>query len=408
MSRAAPRLLLAIVAATTLASSADGAVRLADIPFGVAMNGLFDEARNDGRQGEPGSWELLGGRLGAEAVELTVRIQPPGVGLPVQAGPAVLFGGLFLSGDAGGDMATGQWVDSFVAETLAPCPGDPCRFAARISLPVHDLAAAIKRLATHGRLLSVSAELTLVRSFGGGTWSQVLPFAFGGAGALEADAGRLGSIGSATGPLFPYGLFPSGQATRLAAEPDLIPAGFDYGADVERRRRDAGDASKPLPTTHGQLHVRINPPCEGSWVLSMHDEAGDRIFDAPLDGTRVIDEQLPLPTGVSWWLTLHDGGGIDFDQGRRGSGVRIGPVGTTETPIAVDAAFDCAVPRGEVRVTDAAQEASDAPAATPAERRSDGASASDYTFPAFILVVASAALVLLVALRSIARNGRSG
>jgi len=408
MGRAGPRLLLTIVAATALASSADGAVRLADIPFGVGMNGLFNEARNDGRQGEPGTWELLGGRLGAKAVELTFRIQPPRVGLAVQAGPAVLFGGLSLSGDAGGDVATGQWVDSFVAETLAPCLGDPCRFDAGIALPVHDVAAAIRRLEKHGTLTSMSAELTLVRSFGGGTWLQVLPFSFGGNGALEADAGRLGSIGSTTGTMFPYGLFPSGQATLLQAEPDLLPAGFDYGADVERRRRDIGDGSLPLATAAGQLRVRINPACEGSWVLTMHDEAGDRIFDTPLNGARAIDERIPIPTGVPWWLTLQDGGGIDFDQGRSGSGVRVGPIGTTEQAIAVDAAFNCVALRGELRVTDGSLEATDAPApASPVSGPSGGASVGDATSPAVILVVASAALVLLLALRALARNARS-
>ena len=244
----------------------------------------------------------------------------------------------------------------------------------------------------------MSAELTLVRSFGGGTWLQVLPFSFGGNGALEADAGRLGSIASTAGRLFPFGLFPSGQATRLPAEPDLLPAAFDYGADVEHRRRDAGDASKPLPTAPGQLHVRINPPCDGSWVLTLHDEAGDRIFDAGLDGARVIDEELQIPTDVAWWLTLQDGGGIDFDQGRQGTGVRIGPIGTTEQAIAIDAAFDCAVPRGEVRVSEATVQGGDTPvAASPVAEPEGGGSSRDPAIPAVVLVVASAALLLVPA-----------
>jgi hypothetical protein len=253
-------LLLGITAATAMAPSARAAVPLADIPFAVATDGLFNEARNDGRQGEQGQWELLHGRVGADALELTFRIQSPGTRLPLQSGPAVLFGALHLFGDAGGDMATGQWVDSFVSVTLPPCADAACRYTADIALPLHDLAPAIKRLETHGRLMWVSGELTLVRTFGGGSWLQVLPFMFGGAGALGAEAGRLGAIQSTTGTIFPFGLFPSGQATRIPADSDLLPAGFDYRADVEQRRRDAGDSSVPLPTAPSLLHVRIDRP----------------------------------------------------------------------------------------------------------------------------------------------------
>src|SRR6185503_18595332 len=121
---------------------------------------------------------------------------------------------------------------------------------------------------------------------------------------------------------------------------------------------------------------------------------------------RVIDERNTLPTGVPWWLTLQDGGGIDFDQGRSGSGVRVGPIGTTEQAIAVDAAFNCVALRGELRVTDGSLEATDAPA-SPVSGPSGGASVGDATSPAVILVVASAALVLLLALRALARNARS-
>jgi hypothetical protein len=427
VTHARRRLLLAVLAATAIAPTVTGiaptatataAPPLADVPFAVATDGLFDEARNDGRQGEPGRWELLRGGSGADALRLTFRIEPPPVGLAVQSGPAVLFGGLHLFGDAGGDMATGLWVDSFTAVTLAPCADAGCQYTTEIALPIHDLAPAIRRLEPQGRLMWVSAELTLVRTFGGGSWLQVLPFMFGGSGPLEAAAGRLGAIGKAAGTMFPYGLFPSEQASRVPADPHLLPAGFDYGADVERRRLDAGDSSLPLATAPGLLRVSINPPCKGPYILTLHDEVGDRILDVPLDGLRNIEKPLPIPVGVPWWLTLHDGGGIDFDQGRRGSGVRIGPIGTTEPPIAVDAAFDCSVPRGVVRVDGAIVAASEAaptvavangpgPLTSPGESRAvprlDVSAAPSSATPG-VLVVAAAALLLLLGSRTRKRH----
>ena len=401
LTRAIRWLLLGVFAATTMAASPPAAAeQLADVPFGVATDGLFDEARNDGRQGEPGRWDLVQGRLHADALELRFRIQPPRVGLSVQPGPAVLFGALHLFGDAGGDMATGQWVKSFVAVTLPPCADDACVYTADIALPVNDLAPAITRLETHGSLMWASAEMTLVRTFGGGSWLQALPFMFGGAGGLGADAGRLGAIVPTKGTMFPFGLFPSEQATRIPADPDLLPAGFDYRAAVEQRRRDAGDSSLSLPTAPGHLHVAINPTCEGSSVLTLHDEAGDRIFDAPLMGVPSIDERLPIPLGVPLWLTLHDGGGIDFDQGRQGWGVRLGPVGTTEAPIAVDASLDCRVPRGTVRVTEAVV----APTASAATAAIEGTPAGDVPGPAVVLIGAFAAIVVVLSVFSRARK----
>ncbi|HET9755641.1 MAG TPA: hypothetical protein VFP66_04000, partial [Candidatus Limnocylindrales bacterium] len=218
---------------------------------------------------------------------------------------------------------------------------------------------AIKRLEKVARLTWVSAELTLVRTFGGGTWLQVLPFRHGGDGALEGLTGRLGAIEPTVGPLFPYGLFPAEEATRIGPDPRLFPRGFDYAAAVEDRRQEAGDATHPLVTAPGTLAVRMDPPCEGSPALTLHSESGDRIFDAKLHRVAEIEQNVAVPVAVPWWLTLHDGGGID--SLRFGFGVRIGPVNTTGGPIAIDAEFDCSVPSGIVRVNGAIAGATDPP-----------------------------------------------
>jgi hypothetical protein len=131
-----------------------------------------------------------------------------------------------------------------------------------------------------------------------------------------------------------------------------------------------------------------------------------------LSGVPLIDERVGLPLGVPWWLTLHDGGGIAFDQGRQGTGVRIGPIGPTEAPIAIDAAFDCSVPRGVLRVDGAivgptgapaspgtangpvaATFPGDSPAVTPPP---DAPARPTWTNPAILLVVGFAAVALLL------------
>jgi hypothetical protein len=322
------------------------------LPFAVATEQLFDEAHNDGLHGAQGTWELLRGTLGAGGLRLTFRIEPPVHGLPVASGPAVLFGGLQLYGDAGGDVATGVNVDALTAVTLRPCVDAACRYAAEITLPLDDLGPAITRLEADGRLVWVSADFTLVRTFAQGTWVQVLPFMTGDAGPAEAS-GRLGAVEPAAGTLFSYGLFPADQATPIPADPAGFRAGLDYGGVVEQRRQEAGDATPPLPAVPAVLHVAVNPACDASQVLTVHDTTGDRIATLPLLGRPAIEQPVALPVGVPWWLTLHDGGGIDFDQGRHGWGVRVGPIPATAVPLTIQAKFDCSLPRGTFQVTSA-------------------------------------------------------
>jgi hypothetical protein len=367
--RAGPAVAVATVAAlawplTVAAAEPDD---LADAPFAVGVDQLFTEAQNDGRQGERGSWELVEGRLGAGGLRLDLGIEAPLVELPVDPGPAVLFGGLNLFGDAGGDVGAGARVDALAAVTLTTCRTNPCRYETTITIPTDDLAPAVRELGEHARLMWVSAELTLVRTFAGGTWLQVLPFMHGGDGALEAVTGTLGAIEPTSGTLFRFGLFPADRATPVPAVPFARPAGFDYAAAVEARRVDGGDDSLPLEAAPARLRVVLDPPCEGSPALTVHDEAGDWVFVERLHQVPELDAPLALPVDVPWWITLHDGGGIDFDQGRLGWGTRIGPIGSDGEPILVEADFDCRVPKGVVRVDGAVVQPveSDAPGAAP-------------------------------------------
>ncbi|HET7703286.1 MAG TPA: hypothetical protein VFK35_07805, partial [Candidatus Limnocylindrales bacterium] len=201
-----------------------------------------------------------------------------------------------------------------------------------------------------------------VRTFGAGQWLQVLPLQPAGDGVLGARAGRLGAMEAVDGTLFPFGLFPADQATPIPKGGSwMFTTAFDYGQAVEQSRKQAGDPSTAVPTVDAAIRVGIKPTCEHAAHLTLHDDAGDRAFDAEAFGTPLIDGEARLPIGVTWHLTLQDGGGIDFDQGRQGWGVRIGDIKSDGSPIAIVASFDCALPSGSLEPAGAAAATDAAP-----------------------------------------------
>lgn len=339
----------AVFASTALAAGpmrTSAADPLANIPFAVGADVLFDEARNDGRQGEHGSWSLESGRITNGRLHLHLEIDPPRHGLPATSGPAVLFAGIQAFGGSG-DMGITQPMEA-LAKTLIPaCDDLDCHFSADIDLPTDEVADAVHRLEQTSDLRWVSVELTLVRTFGDGEWLQVLPMQVGGPG-LDARAGRLGAIQPTEGTIFPFGLFPAELATPIPRDGGwMFTTAFDYGTAVERLRKQADDVSTPIPTVDATLRVRITPACVHAAHLTLHDDAGNRIFDAKAYNTPLVEGVARMPVGVIWHLTLQDGGGIDFDQ-RQGWGVRIGEFEADGSPIEIAATFDCAIPSGSL------------------------------------------------------------
>lgn len=337
----------ALAATSSRASAADP---LADVPFAVATDVLFDEARNDGRQGQRGSWSLDEGQLTNGHLNLHFEIDPPRQGLPVMSGPAVLFAGMQAYGGAG-DVGIGEPMKALASAVIPACDDNDCHFSADIDLPADEIANAVRRLEQRADLMWVSVELTLVRTFGAGQWLQVLPLQGGSEGGVGGEAGRLGSIQRTEGTLFPFGLFPAEQATPIPKGGGwMFTTGFDYGRSVERLLKQTADASAALPTVDAGLRVDISPTCEHAAHLTLHDDAGDRVFDAEAFGRSRVEGAARLPIGVPWRLTLQDGGGIDFDQGRQGWGVRIGNIESDGSPVEIDATFDCSIPAGSLEV----------------------------------------------------------
>ena len=335
----------AVAAGPMRASAADP---LVDIPFAVGADVLFDEARNDGRQGQHGTWSFEQGRLANGHLQMHFEIAPPSHGLPVTSGPAVLFAGMAAFGGSG-DVGMSEPMTVLASAVIPACDDTDCRLSADIDLQTDEIANAVGRLEKRADLMWVGVNLTLVRTFGAGQWLQVLPLQPATDGALGARAGRLGSIEGTEGTLFPFGLFPADQATPIPKDGGwMFTTAFDYGKEVERLRKQADDPSTAIPTVVAALHVGIKPTCDHAAHLTLHDDAGDRVFDAQAFDTLLIEGVARLPIGVTWHLTLQDGGGIDFDQGRQGWGVRIGDIKSDGSPLKIAATFDCTIPSGSI------------------------------------------------------------
>jgi hypothetical protein len=366
----------AAVAAGPIRASA--ANPLVDIPFAVGADVLFDEARNDGRQGDHGSWSFERGRLTNGHLLMHFEISPPSHGLLVKSGPAVLFAGMEAFGGSG-DVGIGEPMKALASTVIPACDDSDCHYFADVELPTDEIAGAVTRLEQRGDLMWVSVNLTLVRTFGAGQWLQVLPLQPARDGVLGARAGRLGAMDAVNGTLFRFGLFPADQATPIPRGGGwMFTTAFDYGQAVERLRTQVDDPSTAVPTVDAAISVGIKPACEHAAHVTLHDDAGDRAFDAEAFGTPLVEGVARLPIGVRWHLTLQDGGGIDFDQGRQGWGVRIGEIESDGSPMEIVANFDCAVPSGSLEPAGAAV-ITDAPSSGGDGLGTTGPSISDAT-----------------------------
>jgi hypothetical protein len=326
------------------APTPDRPLDLAEVGFSIGEDVLIGQG--DGRQGPRGAWRLIEGRLTDDSLKLQVVIEPPGVDLPVEAGPAVLFAGMELYGGSG-DMGIAEPLDALVMLPLAACEADPCAFVAELVMPRRQMEPALRRLeANTDEVLWLTVNATLVRTFAHGTWLQVLPL-----DSPDERRGRVGAIEPLRGSIFPFGLFPAEQARPIRAEDERMwTTDFDWPKVVERERRAMGDRSAPVPEASGTLNVTFEPKCPHAAGLTMHSDGGATVVDAEAYDTGRIRGQFAIPVGTTWRLTLHDGGGIDFDQ-RAGWGVRVGQIRSNGPDLVVQAAFDCAVPSGSVEVT---------------------------------------------------------
>jgi hypothetical protein len=335
MSRIRRVLAVSLLALPVVAPSTGAQRQLPDLPdYRLMMGptyswGVQPGAENpDDPPAPSGGWTVTSTPISDGILHLHVRVVPPEVSLPVEAGPAVLYTTVGLGGGVGGDVGFGRLVS--VEPTFLPaCTGQPCAFEADVSADLRRLP----RIAARVRgLREVWAEVgfTLVRTFGEGAWLQ--EFETGGdfAGTLR-DPARWSE------PMFGHGLFPAvgAKAWRDDGKPMDLQEALDHLRTI--------DQSAPPVTTDVRLvttFVGCDYPDSGDRLgATIRTAAGDLVTIPRAKGRDFIDTTIALPTGTTWRL----GWASDevFADGTRDVAHSAATFEITERPLLVTAAYRC-------------------------------------------------------------------
>jgi hypothetical protein len=242
---------------------------------------------------EGGEWHVVGGGLDRDdRLTLEVVIRPPAISVPLEPGPAVLFGTVGLFGDAGGDVATGASVPRIVTTVLPACP-DPtdCVYEGSITLPTDRLPRLAERVRNAEDWVSAVIGLTLVRTFAQGTWLQVLPLYDENRNEPDGRLSRPRHIGSR---MLALGAFPVGP-------PELWSKRQRPVLDrIERLRRSVDDPSG-LPATQPLLIDIGTAACTPGWTIAT--ATGDVLVDVTRGGPSA-PVQIEAPVGAEWTVSV--------------------------------------------------------------------------------------------------------
>jgi hypothetical protein len=275
-----------------------------------------------------GGWTVTPTPIRDGILDLHVRIEPPDVSLPVEAGPAVLYTTAGLGGGVAGDVGIGRMVS--VEPTFLPaCTGEPCAFEADVSVDLRRLPRVAARVRG---LREVWAEVgfTLVRTFGDGTWLQ--EFETGG-----DFAGTLSEPATWSEPISNTGLFPAlgVSAWREDGKPTDVLQALDDLRSL--------DESVPPVTTDVRLvatFVGCDYPDSGDRLgATIRTTAGDLVTIPRAKGRDFIDATVPLPRGSTWRL----GWASDevFPDGTRNVATSAATFEVADRPLLVTAAYRC-------------------------------------------------------------------
>lgn len=299
MRRGALALVCAVqLLATTTPSAAADLPPLSEWPVGIS-SGPVALRDNDGRGWqEPGHWSARGIRRGSDGhLRFTLRVTPAPVHLPVRSGPAVLFVGVGFSG--GGSVGYEEVV-RVTRETAPACRRDPCTYRFKVDADLSALPAAAAAAPLVGPEAQAEIGVTLVRTFGDGTWMQVLD-TFDGRRALSpgrTSSGRIASMG-----LVPVRAVEGWSRQQYGSTIDLARR-------IARATRDLPDPSRALPT----VRVRLAVDAPGCWPylrLAIHDDQGARPLDADLLELDPASTVVDVPDGLPWTVSLWEGGIFD-------------------------------------------------------------------------------------------------
>jgi hypothetical protein len=346
-------------------STAFAAGPLADIAFAVGDEELFSGDSPGGGRGENGTWTFKSGRIADGRLKLHFEIDPKPPSLPLRSGPAVLFAGLEMYGDAGGDVGLSATVPTVVHKAIPTCADDAdCHYSVDIAIPTDQIGRTIERLERDGRLMSVSATLTLVRTYGGGQWLEILPFLSRPEGTRGSSAGRVGAMTSVKGEMFWSGLFPASRARPIEKGDYGLAEELDYAAIAERVRQRLGDDSTPIEMVDVDLDVRISPECDYYSELWLHEDGRAHLFHTLAYGKEHVERRTVMPVGVPFFLTLSGGGGVEPPA------ARLGPILSNGSAVRVSATFDCDQWTGALELVGAAAPTASPTAVPPSPRPS--------------------------------------
>lgn len=239
-----------------------------------------------------GEWRVVGGGLGDDdRMTLEVEVRPPAVSVPLEPGPAILFGTLGLYGSAGGDVGAGASVDRLVTRVLPAC-ADPtdCVYRGSITLPTHRLPGMARRHRAES-WREAFVGLTLVRTFAQGTWLQVLPL---------YDETRQEPDGTVAHPLpissemLALGAFPVGDREQWGRrERPMLDR-------IEELRQSVDDPST-LPETQPLLIDIETASCTPGWTIAT--TTGDALVNADRGG-RSVPIRVDAPVGAEWEVSV--------------------------------------------------------------------------------------------------------
>ena len=268
--------------------------------------------------GDPqgGEWRVVGGGLDRDdRLTLEVEIRPPAISVPLEPGPAVLFGTVGLFGDAGGDVATGASVPRTLASVLPPCP-DPadCVYRGSITLPTDRLPRLAERVRNAEDWISAVIGLTLVRTFAQGTWLQVLPLYDE---QRDEPDGRVGRPRHISSRMLALGASPVGPRELWSRRDRPV---LDR---IERLRRSIEDPSA-LPETEPLLVDIETAPCTPGWTIAT--ATGDVLVDVTEPGPSV-PVKVEAPVGAEWTVSVPS---IDRAQGTGDAPRTYGPFSSDE------------------------------------------------------------------------------
>jgi hypothetical protein len=339
----------AAFSATAALVLAAGAPRMAEAAIdehrGIELfvsNGVFGEPYITDQNGSDGVWRITGGALDRQELALRMEIEPPEYSLRIGSGPAVVFAGLTIDGGYGGDMGASQRVDTMGTAVLPACDDSGCVLIGEVRIPLDRLDDAMDAFTRVGTPVGLwlTVELTVVRTFGAGTWLQVLEF------LGRTGIGTLGNPGSGRGDVWATVLFPSSISGTLGSEVPPELAGERYWPFVEELRRALFDDSKPLGMAPAFLHAELDPRCaEGHALLSAHSLGGDIVWSTDAYRVGELHDGFAVPVGVTHALTLHSQEGVVAGAIATG-----GAFVSSGTPVLVDARIDCPEDPGARRI----------------------------------------------------------